>query len=266
MRQLIAPVDALAPYVRNIMAGSFDGERVHLPACADVQLLVYLSGGAWLVDPAGGENALPSVFLVGAVTHPRLYRVAPDSRFVAATFRPGGLHACLGIPASDVTGGIVPFTAIAEISQLAGTSAENAESIVQDALAASLLANDRPALRMPPLDPENLTRPVAELAADMGVSVRQFERHCLASLGMPLRNYRRLARYSAAMTALMMQGASPQALADLALEAHYVDQAHFTRDFSAMVGQPPGRFLKRRDDAQYRLWQFTREELASYLS
>lgn len=266
MRQVTAPIAALAPHVRHIMAGRFDGERVHLPACADVQLLVYLSGGAWLLDPAGGESALPPVFLVGAVTHPRLYRVAPGSSFVAATFRPGGLHACLGIPASDVSASIVPFSAIAAISQLAGTCADNAAIALQNALAASLLANDRPAPRLPPLDPENLTRPVAALASDMGLSVRQFERHCLASLGMPLRDYRRLARYSAAMTALMMQGASAQALADLALEARYVDQAHFTRDFSAMVGQPPARFLKRRAEAQYRLWQFTRDELVSYLS
>lgn len=259
MRQVLVPIAALAPHVRHIMEGGFDGNRVHLPACGDVQLLVYLSGGAWLIDPAGNETALPPVFLVGAVTHPRLYRVAPGSRFVAATFRPGGLHACLGIPASDVTGSIVSFS-------LPGNDGTDPVAWLQDALAASLLANDLPALRLPQLDPENLSRPVAALAKELGLSVRQFERHCLASLGMPLRDYRRLARYSAAMTALMMEGAGAQALADLALEAHYVDQAHFTRDFSAMVGQPPGRFLSHRGEDQYLLWQFTRDELASYLS
>ena len=104
------------------------------------------------------------------------------------------------------------------------------------------------------------------LARQLGISVRQFERRCLLDLGMPLRDYRRLARYSAAMTALMMQGASPGSLADLAQDAGYVDQSHLTRDFSAMTGVPPARFLRQRQAVQYQLWQFTRDELESYLS
>lgn len=263
-RQVLQPVAGLAPWVRHIMAGGFESERVHLPACADVQLLIYLHGRASVIDPAGAETPLPRAFLVGAVTHPRLYRVAPHSRFVAVTFRPGGLQACLGIPASDVTGRIVALDP-GVLARATDQVEEQAPAWLQEALQARLGAREPPPA-LPALDLDSVDRPVSDLARELGISVRQLERRCLDCLGMPLRDYRRLVRYSAAMTALMMQGASPQALASLAQDARYVDQSHFTRDFSAMVGQPPGRFLKRRDDAQYQLWQFTREELENYLT
>ncbi len=266
-REVLLPIGSLAAYVRHIMAGGFESVQVHLPACADVQLLVYLNGGASLVDPAGAETRLPAIFLVGAVTHPRLYRVDPDSRFVAVTFRPGGLHACLGISAVDVTGRIVPFNPADPIAHALGQVRElGAPDQIQTILERRLGALAELVQPLPALDQASLNQPVTVLARELGISVRQLERRCLVSLGMPLREYRRLARYSAAMTALMMDGASPQALARLAQEAHYVDQAHMTRDFSALAGQPPGRFIKQRTEAQYQIWQFTREELETYLS
>ncbi len=118
---------------------------------------------------------------------------------------------------------------------------------------------------LPPLEPAALDLPLPLLARQLGISVRQFQRRCLSCLGMPLREYRRLARYGAAMTALMLQGAPARDLARLALDAGYVDQAHFTRAFTAMVGVPPGRLLRQRVHARYQLWQFTPAELESYL-
>lgn len=263
-RDVLLPVETLAPYVRHVMVGGFDGDIIHLPACADVQLLVYLHGGASLIDPAGTETPLSSIFLVGAVTHPRRYRVEADSRFVAVTFRPGGLYACLGISAADVMNRITSFdTAASILHALRQTGEAGAPQLLQAILEERRGVSAAP---MPALDPATLSQPVRVLARQLGISVRQFERRCLVSLGMPLREYRRLSRYSSAMMALMLQGASPQSLAALAQEAHYVDQAHFTRDFSALAGSPPGRLTKQRGQAQYQLWQFTRDELESYLS
>lgn len=263
-RSVFLPIAPLAPFVRHIMAGGFENDLVHLPTCADVQLLVYLEGGASLIDPSGADTALPAVFLVGAVAHPRLYRVQPNSRFIAVTFRPGAVYACFGMSAAEVTGRIVPFhttAAMQDVLARAGPAApERLQAMLQRGLAARRIAP------LPALDPDTLSQPVRTLARQLGISVRHFERRCLVSLGMPLREYRRLARYSAAMTALMMQGAAPHSLADLALQAGYVDQAHLTRDFSVLVGSPPGRFGRERSAARYQLWQFTRDELESYLS
>lgn len=263
-RAFLLPRAPLARHVRHILAGTFDSDQVHLPACADVQLLLYQSGGAWLIDPSGAETRLPAAFIVGAVDHPRRYRVEGGSQFVALTFRPGGLYACLGIAASDLTGRIVP-SAPAQAMLDDPSAHDDLVARVQAMLEQGLTRSSSPPMQLPLLDLDELNLPVRELARRNRISVRQFERRCLVRLGMPLRAYRRLARYSAAMAALMMQGASPQALAALAHDARYVDQAHLTRDFSAMAGQSPGRYLKNRTHAAYSVWQFTREELETYL-
>ena len=267
MRQLALPTASLSSVVRHVMTGGFESDRVHLPACADVQLLVYLKGGASLIDPHGAELPLPSVFLVGAVMHPRVYYVQPGSRFVAITFRPGGLHACLGISAADVTGRIAPLD-LAERDLLALLAADEADAgcVLQAILENAMQAHGAGTPAIPVLDHATLNQPIPKLAREFGISARQFERRCLVSLGMPLREYRRLARYSTAMAALMVQGAAPVSLANLAQEAGYVDQAHLTRDFAVMVGQPPGRFTRQRADPRYQLWQFSPEELATYLT
>lgn len=262
-REVIGPVDALVLHVRHVMAGGFDAPFVCLPACADVQLLFYERGGATLVHPDGGETPLPPVFLVGAVTHPRRYRVAPDSRFVAITFRPGGVHACLGISAAALTGTITALASGERMLHGLGAAPVQAVQSWLVRMRETVGAAGRP---LPAMTWRRWQEPVTALAAHAGISVRQFERRCLTHFGMSLREYRRLARYSAAMVGLMTEGAAPQALAALAQDAGYVDQAHFTRDFTALVGQSPGRFLKQRAGAETRLWQFTQDELAHYLS
>ena len=264
-RQFALPQSSLTPHVRHLMWGDFDDESVILPACADVQLLVYLRGGALLIDGKGAEERLPASFLVGAVSHPRRYRVEPDSRFAALTFRPGGLHACFGISAADVTGKIIAFDTAGSMTAALARSADAMVPAVMQEIVQRCLQTARPTPPFPTLDPDALRMPVKSIACRLGISTRQFERRCLAALGMSWRDYLRLARYSSAMAAIMAEGGCSQSLALLAQDAGYADQAHLTRDFAELAGQPPGRFLAQRERVEYRLWQFSGEELASYL-
>jgi len=83
---------------------------------------------------------------------------------------------------------------------------------------------------------------VAELAARVGVGERQLQRICRRRIGLSpkwLLQRRRLQDAAA-----RLGEADPPALADLAAELGYADQAHFTRDFTTVVGRPPGRFAR----------------------
>ena len=86
---------------------------------------------------------------------------------------------------------------------------------------------------------------VAELADRVGVGERQLQRICRRRIGLSpkwLLQRRRLQEAAA-----RLGEADPPALADLAAGLGYTDQAHFTRDFTTVLGRPPGRF--RREHA-----------------
>jgi AraC-like DNA-binding protein len=273
-RQVVLPSPALLPYVRTFMGSDFACLRAHLPANADVQLVAYLRGGAFVTGADGAEQRLPQAFVVGATMAPRLFRVEPGSRFVAATFRPAGVHACLGIPAHVLAGQMVP------LEQL--LAAGEAEALLERLLRASglreqaaqcervllraLLAGQGRSPLLPRLSLDGVLLPAAELAGRLAISTRQLERRFLVHYGVPLRDYRRLARFSMALAALMTNPPQAGSLARIAQESRYADQAHFTNDFRRFVGTSPGKFIEARDrpDSIYRLWQLDAGELAAF--
>lgn len=255
------------------MLGGLDSSDVHLPATVDVQLVIYLRGGGWLPD-AGGRftERLPAAFVAGPSLLPRLFRVEPNSFFIAATFRPAGFFSCFGMPANLLGHKPVPLEAM--IGK--GASAALQESLhfgnIQPhaPLETFLLQQSRlrrTAPLLPALALDRLLSPTAELARALDISTRQLERRFLSHHGIPLRDYRRLARFSTALACLLQRTSPRVAFARIAQDAGYVDQAHFTRDFHQFVGATPGRYVKSReqDDSIYRLWQLTPQELAAFL-
>jgi AraC-like DNA-binding protein len=111
--------------------------------------------------------------------------------------------------------------------------------------------------RLPERDPvaEEVGRYVAMVAAEPGVirveglaerldlSVRRLQRLFERYVGVgPKRVIRRYRLHEAAQRAA--QG-TDQNWAELASELGYTDQAHLTRDFTALVGMSPARYAKR---------------------
>lgn len=271
LRAIALPRRELAPFVRNLMVSSFPTLDVHLPASPDPQLVVYLRGGAMLKREDGRLEPLPTVFAVGPSLIPRRFRVAPGSRFVAAVFKPSGFLHCMGIPVNSLGPGLVPLDAVLAPGELLPLldrlhRARRVRELIE-ALEAFLLQKRRRCERdppfLPPLAVQQLLLPTRELAATLDLSTRQFERRFLAHHGVPLRDYRRLARFSMVL-ALLMRG--QPSLASAALDAGYVDQPHFNRDFREFVGDTPASFVKNRfeEDTGYRFWQFDSEELRAF--
>lgn len=124
-----------------------------------------------------------------------------------------------------------------------------------DPQAAGKVLEDWVVTRCGPVDPEgelaNAAADLAEqgavetvsaLAERIGVGQRQLQRICRRRIGLSpkwLLQRRRLQQAAA-----RLGEENPPALSDLAAELGYGDQAHFTRDFTAVVGRPPGRFRR----------------------
>ncbi len=271
-RQFALPRRALAPYVKNLIGGGFEVATPHLPASPDAQLVLYLEGGARLLGEPDGR--LPQAFLSGPSMAPRHFAVALGSSFMSAVFRASGVLHCFGIPADCLGGGAVPLDALVgrpEAARLqeqlqAAPAFRERVGILEDFLRRRAGAGKRQVALLPPLSYDKLFTPMGELAGSLGLGVRQFERRFLVQHGVALRDYRRLARFAQALSVLMRASGRPS-LAAAALDAGYVDQAHFSRDFRQFVGDTPSHFLASREDGAsgYRFWAFGRDELDSFL-
>ncbi|HEV2612326.1 MAG TPA: helix-turn-helix domain-containing protein [Noviherbaspirillum sp.] len=275
IRQVVSPRQELRPYLRNIMVGGFALHDVHLPATSDVQLVIYLRGRAALVDAVAAPSSLPVAFIAGPSSGPRIFRVEPDSRFVAVTFRPSGLVCCLGMPANLFSDQLVslddalPRHKVTVLLERLMESRRDEEIIeqIEGFLLEGLLAGLGRSSVLPKLSLDHVLLPASELAGGLAMSIRQLERRFLINYGLSLRDYRRLARFSNALGRLIQHVPRTGELSRIAHDAGYVDQAHFIRDFRQFVGDTPGQFVKARDASEsiYHFWQLRPDELASYL-
>lgn len=173
-------------------------------------------------------------------------------RVFGVAFRPGCFRSILGSPVSaitdrsvaarDVFGADVPQRSMAE----AGNEAEMVR-IVEGFLRAEL----------PPPDPtaEKVAAIVARIAADpditrvdtladqLGTSVRRLQRSFAEHVGVSPKWVIR--RYRLHEVNRRLEMGVTLDWARLAAELGYADQAHFTRDFRSMVGEPPTRYAQR---------------------
>ena len=89
---------------------------------------------------------------------------------------------------------------------------------------------------------------VREVAWQSGYSERHLNRLFLAQIGMNIKNYARLIRFNYVLKHIQT---SPCFFAALSQQAGYFDQAHFDKDFKAISGVSPQKYLKTMSDFYY---------------
>ena len=90
---------------------------------------------------------------------------------------------------------------------------------------------------------------VDEMAREVGLSQRSLQRLVEQRIGLSPKWLVQRRRLHDAVEALK---AGTTALADMAAELGYTDQAHFTHDFRTVVGMTPGEFLRDQPDRDVR--------------
>jgi transcriptional regulator GlxA family with amidase domain len=83
------------------------------------------------------------------------------------------------------------------------------------------------------------SRPVHDLAADLGVDERTLHRRCANALGYGPKTLQRILRFRRALRL----GRSGLPLATIAWEAGYADQAHLTRECGRLAGATPANLF-----------------------
>ena len=89
---------------------------------------------------------------------------------------------------------------------------------------------------------------IAHLASGHGVSTRQLERAFLEQVGVAPKIFGRLARLSHALD--LRRKDAREEWASIALAAGFFDQSHMVRDFRALTGETPERFMALSERAR----------------
>jgi AraC-like DNA-binding protein len=270
------PAPALTPYVQSLWmraghppgldraAVMFPTGLVRLSVAVDGQTLRYVPLQA--DSRAGGCES--TAVLAPVCTAP--YGVFNDSGspVVGAVFRPGGLQAFLNDRVADLGSGPVSAReawgedVLAWPAQLAAAGPDAASVFrVLDALLLGQLRSVpgavlpmQTAARVLTLGP--LEGSIARAAASVGRTHRQFTQSFRAGMGVTPKVYQRLARLRLALR--LMHPGDARLGAQVAMECDYFDQAHFAREFRALVGMTPSAYRELRRDEEHSACVFTR--------
>ena len=200
---------------------------------------------------------MPAVLLHGVVTRRFTVDLTGAGRVTAVKFRPGGFAAFTGtLPARDT---VVPLGT--ELGRgvgdlLAAVHAEEDDDARAAVLDAVLLPRtpdpadayvDLLGLIGAMIEDRTLVR-VEQVAAIGGMSVRSLQRLFATFVGVSPKAV--LARYRLQDAAAAIDAGTVDDLAGLAAGLGWFDQAHFSRDFRAVVGVPPSAYLRRARSAR----------------
>jgi AraC-like DNA-binding protein len=190
---------------------------------------------------------------VQGVTTGRFTRLLEgEGRVFGVKFRPAGFHPFLGSPLSELTDRTLPVAAVFG----APGDALMERLLTLDDDGAADTADGFLTERLPPPDPNvaEVNRVAALIVADRSITKVD---HVVERTGLGKRTLQRLfseyvgvspkwliQRYRLHEAADRLANDPDVTQAALALELGYFDQAHFVRDFRAIVGRPPAAYAR----------------------
>jgi AraC-like DNA-binding protein len=244
--------DALAPWVENYWSLQWDlpagssylSSTLPHPACN-------LSVERGIRREGVGEDP---VVVTGVVTKRFDVTIRDQGWVYAAKFRPGGLAALTGAHARDLRDATVTASSVFDradtdaLRDLTGMS--EGKRVFDDLL--GRLATD------PSDDYLLLLEVIAAMLADRSLlRVAEVEERCGVGTRTLQRLFQRyvgvspkwvLSRYRMHDVVTDLDAGYGGSLADLAAKYGWFDQAHFTREFTELVGTPPGAYVRDRAD------------------
>ena len=220
--------------------GGPDRDALVLPdACTD---LIWEPGrGAYVAGPDTGP--VRTVLKAGTV-------------IIGVRFRPSAGGPALGVPLSELRDQRVDLEDLRRIDarRLPGSLDPGTAAIRALDLAAALVADGDPdpaATRAAVLLADPRAR-AEDVAADVGLSMRQLRRRCHAVVGYgpkTLQRVLRFRRFVDRIDAGLPCGQAAHDLAALAAQVGYADQAHLTRECRALAGLTPAALARQRGPA-----------------
>jgi AraC-like DNA-binding protein len=225
----------------------------HAVACLWAQVTDSNAERAGLVLPDGCTDLVweqsRGAYVAGPDTGPVATTLAAGTVVLGVRFRPSAGGPALGIPLSELRDQRADLADLrpARARQLTAALAPEVAAAQMLDMTAALVADGAP-------DPE-VTRaarllrdPAAraeDVAAEVGLSLRQLRRRCQAAVGYGPKTLQRVLRFRRFVARV---DAHPDVLdlAAIAAEAGYADQAHLTRECGKLAGLTPAALARQR--------------------
>jgi AraC-like DNA-binding protein len=225
-----------------------DGLVAAVPPLASTSLVFWQGGTFARRHPLSGLLAYPRAFVATPSEVPVELQIAGRVRLLRIVLRPQFTGALLHAPARTAVNRVLD-TARVDAAGLA--TAVHAAFACEPALHAfeawwrrRLRDVDAGALQALTEFLRRLSagQRVRDAAASAALSERQLERRFLDAVGLRPKLFQRVARMNALL--VQLHANIEPAWADLALRHGYTDQSHLVREFVALTGRTPGRFLE----------------------
>ncbi len=191
-----------------------------------------------LTFPAGEEP------LLRGVHRRRFHRVlSGDGGVLGVAFVPGAFRRFLDAPVSSLTDRTVAAAAVFG-PDLPAAAAPAVDAFLADRAQPDPVGDEVAAWVLRASTTPDLRR-VDELAVLCGVGVRRLQRLFADHVGVSPKWLLRRFRLQEVTDTLAAAPGAPVDWAGLAADLGYVDQAHLSRDFAAMFGEPPTTYAAR---------------------
>lgn len=202
--------------------------------------------------PRQGRRVAACPAVIGTMTRAIAVEYHGRTEIVGVRFRPGGGTPWVDAPAFELTDKVVGLENLwgAEAGRaheiLGEVAAGRRFALLDEILIGRLRATTTPADRRVLCASEAMAAhdgslPIERLANATTLGRRQLERRFLDCVGVPPKTASRIARFRSAVSRMHIDPA--RALARIALDAGYADQAHMNRDFRALAGIAPGAYV-----------------------
>lgn len=179
---------------------------------------------------------------------------------VSVRFRPGALYRLFGtspcecrdlsVSAADLLAPAQYTLLLSTLAKLDPTNAVSSLALIEQWLLAQEKAaasgSDRVRSVISTL---SVTANVGQMAEVAGISTRTLERQFRQEVGLRPSEFLSHQRIKLARARLAQ---STHSLADIALSCGFYDQAHFTKSFVRLVGEPPSRYRSRKLSGIYK--------------
>jgi len=253
------PSDDLRPYVQRFWTGRFDaphahGLALHVVPNGFLELIIHLTDHHCDLPGATGWGPSPDYTLIGVQSVPYEVRFTRAVEVFAMRLKPAGFCTLFGCPVSEL------LNTHEDLVAVLGTRFRAFAVRLRDEpdAAARLRVAERYLLQAVGRRDLTYVHRAAELIREAGgdlrvadvadrvyISPRQLERAFKKTIGLSPKQYMRIARLNRVQK--LLQEGRHRGLADVAYQAGYADQSHFSHDFKLLVGEPPVRFLDEQE-------------------